>query len=168
MYEVKWVSKINEEAYLEAFLEVFVLLQESSIVYDHLSVGNFQFHNFVVHPFRRLDGPDRFLQVNIERPELERFEEANLRAEVLMRTVRKVIWTWSRKPATHMVMVVNFSNFRNCCCPLHDSDGFVVISGRQDAWANHFKAQIETERRTLVEFPSQPIHTRSPQDHLRI
>lgn len=69
---------------LEALLEVLVLFEKSSIVYNDLSVGNAQFKNLVVHRFGRFHCSYGFLEVDIERPQLERFEEAGLSRKRLL------------------------------------------------------------------------------------
>jgi hypothetical protein len=70
---------------LETLLKVLVLLEESSIVDDDLSICDLELHDLVVDCLGRLDGADRLLEVAVEGPDLERLEQSLLRGDVLWR-----------------------------------------------------------------------------------
>lgn len=78
----------DDWTHLEALLPVLVLLEEVGKVDDDLRVGDLELKDAVVHGLCRLDGPDRLLEVDVERPQLERLEQAVLRRKVL-RAVRR-------------------------------------------------------------------------------
>jgi hypothetical protein len=59
---------------LETLLKVLVLLEESSIVDNDLSICDLELHDLVVDCLGRLDGADRLLEVAVEGPDLERLE----------------------------------------------------------------------------------------------
>lgn len=65
--------------HLEALLPVLVLLQELRAVDNDLSVGDLELEQAVVDGLGRLGGTDRLLEVDVEGPELEGLEEAELR-----------------------------------------------------------------------------------------
>jgi len=73
----------QRSTHLEALLPVFVLLKEVGIVDDDLSVGNLELKDAVVDGLCRLDRPDRLFEVDVERPQLERLEQAVLGREIL-------------------------------------------------------------------------------------
>lgn len=56
----------HDGTHLEALLPVLVLFQEVGKVDDGLGVGNLEFKDLVVHGLGLLDGPDRFLEVDVE------------------------------------------------------------------------------------------------------
>lgn len=60
--------------YLETILEVVVLLQESSVVDNNLCIRNAKLQYFIINSLGGIDGPNRFLQVDIEGPKFDRFE----------------------------------------------------------------------------------------------
>lgn len=62
-------------AHLEALFPILILLQEIGIINDDLSICNLELKDAIVHRFRRLHCADRFFQVDIERPQLERLEQ---------------------------------------------------------------------------------------------
>lgn len=58
--------KIRDGAHFEALLEIFVLLQECSIVDDHLGIRDAKFENLVIDGFSCLYSTQRLFQVNVE------------------------------------------------------------------------------------------------------
>ena len=67
----------------------------------------------------------------------------------------KRIETCCGKSGTHVVMVVNFCNFGNRCCALHNSDSLVVISATRCACD---KPRIYEERRNKCDAPLANFH----------
>ena len=124
--------------HLEALLPVLVLLEEVGIVDDDLSVGNLELKDAVVHRLGRLDGPDRFLEVDVEGPELERLEQALLDRQGLceQKSWYKLLRAQEgrakterqRSISTHLVVERNVLPLvRDSRCALHDFDRFVVV-----------------------------------------
>lgn len=59
---------------LEAVLPVAILFQKGGIIDDDLCVSYLQVHDLVIDRFCGFDSAYRFLQINIERPQLQGLE----------------------------------------------------------------------------------------------
>lgn len=70
-------------AYLEALLEILVLLQESRVVDDDLCIRYPKFQDLVIYRFSCLYSADGLFKIHIERPQLQRLEESCLCREGL-------------------------------------------------------------------------------------
>ena len=75
--------------YFEAFLKVFVIFEECSIVDNNLGIRYTELQNFVIHGLCRLHGSEGLLEVDVERPKLERFEESRLHRKRLQKLRQK-------------------------------------------------------------------------------
>ena len=56
-----------------------VLLQESSVVDNNLCIRDAKLQYFIINDLGGIDCPDRLLQIDIERPKLDRLEQTGLR-----------------------------------------------------------------------------------------
>ena len=68
---------------LEAVFKILVFLQKGGIIDDDLCVCDSQFQNFIVYGFCSLNRSYRLLEIDIEGPEFEGLEQANLGGKCL-------------------------------------------------------------------------------------
>lgn len=68
---------------LEALLPVLIFLEEVGVVDDDLRSGNLELKDAVIHGLGRLDSADRFFQVDVEGPQLDRLEQSRLDGQFL-------------------------------------------------------------------------------------